>query len=83
MNNTNTPRSHALLNKMYDHLDTIDVSNLSMSEMKDFLEVVRAGQFLESYGQMPSMGFGGFGGFGSTSKPYSADVEITCDTNAK
>lgn len=47
-----TSRSNQLLDKVYDHLDTIDVSTLSMNELKDFLEVVQKGQFLESYGTM-------------------------------
>lgn len=55
---TETTRSKQLLNKVYDHLDTIDVSKLSMSEMKDFLEVVQKGQFLESYGQVSPYSFG-------------------------
>lgn len=54
-------RSKRLLNKVYDHLDTIDVSKLSMSEMKDFLEVVQKGQFLETFGQVPQYGLGMFG----------------------
>lgn len=48
----NTSRSKQLLEKVYDHLDTVDVSKLSMNELKDFLEVVQKGQFLESYGSM-------------------------------
>lgn len=48
----NTSRSKQLLEKVYDHLDTIDVSKLSMNELKDFLEVVQKGRFLESYGSM-------------------------------
>lgn len=47
-------RSKELLNKVYDHLNSIDVSTLSMNELKDFLEVVQKGQFLESLGQIPS-----------------------------
>lgn len=47
-------RSVALLNKVYDHLDSIDVSTLSLREMQDFLEVVQKGRFLETYGQIPS-----------------------------
>lgn len=53
-------RSKELLNKVYDHLDSIDVSVLSMNELKDFLEVVQKGQFLESFGQMPTYALGGF-----------------------
>lgn len=56
-----TPRTTALMNKVFDHLDSIDVSKLSTIELKDFLEVVQKGQFLESYGQMPGFGFGGLG----------------------
>jgi len=60
MNEINHSRSKDLLEKVYDHLDAIDVSKLSMSELKDFLGVVQQGQFLESYGQMPSYAIGGF-----------------------
>ena len=42
--------SRQLLDKVYNHLNNIDVSALSMDELKDFLEVVQKGQFLESYG---------------------------------
>lgn len=61
MNEKNS-RSKDLLNKVYDHLDSIDVSKLSMNELKDFLEVVQKGQFLESFGPAASFGFGGWGG---------------------
>ena len=63
--NTQHGRSIELLNKVYDHLDSIDVSKLSMSELKDFLEVVQKGQFLETCGQSLKNGFGGYGMFGS------------------
>lgn len=60
--NTNTTRSIKLLDKVYDHLESIDVSNLSMNELKDFLEVVQKGQFLESYGAIAPNPYGyGFG----------------------
>lgn len=58
MNEQNS-RSKELLKKVYDHLDTIDVTKLSMDEMKDFLEVVQKGQFLESTIQIPHYGWGG------------------------
>lgn len=54
-------RSKELLDKVYDHLNTIDVTKLSMRELQDFLEVVQKGQFLESLGKVPSYPFGGFG----------------------
>ncbi len=54
-------RSKELLDKVYDHLDTIDVTALSMRELQDFLEVVQKGQFLESLGKVPPYPFGGFG----------------------
>ena len=60
--NTQNSRSKMLLNKVYDHLDGIDVSTLSYSELKDFVEVVQKCQFLEASGQIPSFGFGKFGG---------------------
>ena len=74
--NTNTTRSKELLNKVYDHLDTIDVSKLSMSEMKDFLEVVQKGQFLETFGQTCALGPGLFGsGFNAPATPVSAPTQ--------
>lgn len=51
-------KSQKLLDKVYAHLNSIDVTKLSMDELKDFLEVVQKGQFLESYGKIPSYGFG-------------------------
>lgn len=51
--NTQNSKSMELLEKVYDHLDSIDVSKLSMRELGDFLEVVQKGRFLEAYGQMP------------------------------
>lgn len=57
--NTENSRSGELLEKVYNQLDSIDLEKLSMSEMKDFLEVVQKGQFLESFGQMPQYGLGG------------------------
>ena len=53
--------SKELLNKVYNHLDTLDVTTMSMDELKDFLEVVQKGQFLESFGQNPYFGNGGCG----------------------
>lgn len=62
---TNTNRSTKLLDKVYDHLESIDVSKLSMNELKDFLEVVQKGQFLESYGTIAPNPYGyGFGACG-------------------
>lgn len=59
---TDTSRSTKLLDKIYDHLESIDVSNLSMDELKDFLEVVQKGKFLESYGTIAPNPYGyGFG----------------------
>lgn len=52
---TNTPRSKALLDKVFDHLESIEVEKLSMRELEDFLEVVRKGQFLESSEQTSSL----------------------------
>lgn len=54
-------RSKELLDKVYNHLNSIDLEKLSMSELKDFLEVVQKGQFLESFGKVPPYGCG-FGG---------------------
>lgn len=57
--NENKSRSKALLDKVYDHLESIDVTKLSMRELQDFLEVVQKGQFLETIGQ-PSPWFNGY-----------------------
>lgn len=84
----NTTRSMQLLDKVYDHLDSIDVSKLSMDEMKDFLEVVQKGRFLETTGQGFPYGFGGFGGcapFNGPEKPADSKttnagtVDVTTD----
>lgn len=66
-------RSKALLDKVYDHLDSIDVTKLSMGELQDFLVVVQKGQFLETIGQ-PSPWFNGFGG--ALSRPAASANEI-------
>lgn len=77
----NTSRSKQLLEKVYDHLDTIDVSKLSMNELKDFLEVVQKGQFLESYGSMQGyLGVNTYGFRGTTCNPdceFLSDSETT------
>lgn len=46
----NKSRSLELLDKVYNRLDSIDLSTLSMRELSDFLEVVQKGRFLEAYG---------------------------------
>lgn len=71
-----TSRSKELLNKVYDHLETIDVSKLSMREIEDFLGVVQKGQFLETIGNPGGYGFG-FGG--ALTKP-SATSDTGNDT---
>lgn len=58
MNGNNETRAFELLSKVYDELDKIDVSKLSMKEMQDFLEVVQKGQFLEAFGAVPNYGIG-------------------------
>lgn len=67
----NESRSEKLLNKVYDHLEKIDVSGLSMRELQDFLEVVQKGRFLETLGQPSPYSYPGFGGFagGAFTKP--------------
>lgn len=83
---TEITRSKELLNKVYDHLDTIDVSKLSMREMEDFLGVVQKGQFLEGFGQIPQYGYGGlFGGaFNSNTKPFETNVgDVEVEPDAK
>lgn len=67
-------KSKELLEKVYNHLDSIDVSKLSWSELKDFLEVVQKGQFLEGFGQIPPYSLTGlctspFNGPGRADKP--------------
>lgn len=52
---TKTSKSKELLNKVYDHLDTVDVTKLSMRELEDFLGVVQKGQFLETFGQTSAL----------------------------
>lgn len=52
--NENTPRSSALLEKVFDRLEKVDLEKLDMREIKDFLEVVQQGQFLESAGKAPT-----------------------------
>lgn len=83
--NTQSTRSTELLNKVYDHLNTIDVSKLSFSELSDFLEVVQKGRFLETAGQMPFLGFGGFGNAAPDSdKPaINANVDTIPTPDAK
>lgn len=63
MNEKNS-RGMELLSKVYDHLDSVDVSKLSLRDLGDFLEVVQKGRFLESYGQMPGLFSPMFGGGG-------------------
>lgn len=54
MCNENTPRSKALLDKVFDCLDAINVNELPTPDLKDFLEVVQKCQFLEGFGRMPA-----------------------------
>ena len=58
--NENKSKWDQLTDKVYAYLNTIDISKLSMNDIKDFLEVVQKGQFLESYGTVSpySWGFG-------------------------
>lgn len=67
-------KSEQLLDKVYAHLETIDVSKLSWDELKDFLEVVQKGQFLESYGQM-SFNPWGNGNFIGYNQPTNCETE--------
>lgn len=60
---TNSVTSKDLLQKVYNQLDSIDVSTLSLRDLSDFLEVVQKGRFLETSG---SNSFPYFGGFGPT-----------------
>lgn len=56
----NNSRAQELLNKVYEHLDSIDVSKLSFSELRDFMGVVQQCQFQENYGKMQSPLLSGF-----------------------
>lgn len=69
-------RSIVLLNKVYNHLDSINVSELSLRELQDFLEVVQKGQFLENFGKIPPFGFGGWGGIHNA----GSGGTINCET---
>lgn len=64
-------KSEDLLQKVYDHLDTIDVTKLTMHELSDFLEVVQKGRFLETIGSNPFPSFGGYG----FNKPVAAELD--------
>lgn len=57
-NTENAPRSKALLDKVFDRLDAVDVNALPTTDLKDFLEVVQKCQFLEGFGKMPALGYG-------------------------
>lgn len=63
-------KSKQLLDKVYNHLDTIDITRLSMNELKDFLEVVQKGQFLESFGSISALSPNPYG-WGSNQAGYS------------
>lgn len=68
-------RSKELLDKVYNHLNSIDLEKLSMSELKDFLEVVQKGQFLESFGKVPQYGLG------MCASPFNKDGKRTDTTD--
>lgn len=76
MNAPNT-RSTELLNKVYDELDKVDLSKLSMRELSDFLEVVQKGRFLETAGQMPPYGLAGLcaAPFNNSTKPADSGAD--------
>ncbi len=81
--NTQTPKSKELLQKVYDHLDTIDVAELSLRDLQDFLEVVQKGQFLESFGSTSALGFGGYPAFNSCAALSGTKSTDTADETAK
>lgn len=72
--NSENSRSKKLLDKVYNQLDSIDLTKLSMREMSDFLEVVQKGRFLESIGQMPQYGFGGLCSYPSNGPGKPEDI---------
>lgn len=74
--------SKELLEKVYNHLDSVDLNKLSMRDMEDFVGVVQKCQFLE-YSLQSSGGLGGlFGssfGFGGNGKQGPIDGAIYCE----
>lgn len=80
--NTENSRSKKLLDKVYDHLDTIDVTALSMNELKDFLEVVQKGQFLETYGQANAFALTNYAAFNSAGVRQS-DVGVSASADGE
>lgn len=59
MNTCNpAPKSQEILDKVYDHLNSIDITKLPLHELEDFLGVVQKGRFLETLGKVPPYGFG-------------------------
>ena len=72
-NNASTSRSEGLLNKVYDRLDAIDVNELSLRELQDFLEVVQRGRFLETIGKTSPF-FGNAFGCASTATETETGV---------
>lgn len=73
-------RSKKLLDKVYNYLESIDVTKLSMNELKDYLEVVQKGRFLEVTGASSFLSSNPYGfGFnqpvcGADPSPSTTDV---------
>lgn len=73
-------RSKKLLDKVYDHLESIDVTKLSWDELKDYLEVVQKGRFLESLGAISPLSPNPYG-FGFNQPVCGARDDTTRDEN--
>lgn len=79
---TKTTKAQKLLNKVYNHLEGIDITNMSMRDLQEFVEVLQKAHFLESAGQNSPYNFGGFGGLGSLPplpKPPAIDTDTRPD----
>lgn len=77
-------RSKKILDKVFDHLESIDVTKLTMDELKDFLEVVQKGQFLETTGAFAGYpyGFGGANPFSSVTNQFVPTPSTTEDNGS-
>lgn len=47
-------KSDELLQKVYDRLDTVDLDNLTLKELPDFVEVVQRCKFCEQVFSYPN-----------------------------
>lgn len=63
---TNNSRAKELLDKVYDHLASVDFSKWSMRDLQEYVEVLQKAHFLETTGQYTYPAFNGFGGCAGT-----------------